>query len=578
MRKTKIVATIGPASEKPEILRELILAGMDVARLNFAHGSYEEQGARIKNIRKLSQELGKQVAILQDLPGPKLRIGEILNTQGLHLEEGQSISLLLSERAEREIPIPLPAVFKALKKGDRILLADGNIQLEVTKPGKERVECEVISGGNLLSHQGVNLPGVSLPIPSLTEEDIKHLNFGMDMEVDWVALSFVRSANDIRHLRGIMLQRGAPIPVIAKIEKQEAVENIEEICEEADGVMVARGDLGLEIPLEEVPTQQKNILRLANKLGKPSIVATQMLESMVHNPRPTRAEVADVANAILDGADAVMLSEETTIGRYPVEAVSIMHRIAERTEKFIDTRRFFAYRLNEGVETTTDAIAISACQIAISLSAKAIITVTSSGYTARMVSRYRPSTPVIATTPEVKTLRRLSLVWGVYPCFIPYYDSTDEMLSKSIDIAKEAGFVKDGDVVVLTGGVPIKIPGTTNLLKVHMVARTLATGRSFGKGIVSGKLKWLKEKEEIASGYIVAVEKIEEWMLPYIKEAKAILTKEEGVRNYRLLTNSEIEAPLLVGIGVGEEILRDGMILTVDFDKGVISEGETKVI
>lgn len=577
MRKTKIVATIGPSSEAPEILRKLILAGMDVARLNFAHGTYEEQGARIINIRKLSEELGKQVAILQDLPGPKLRIGEILCAEGLMLEEGKSVSLVLSSRADKEIPVPIPAIFEAVKKGDRILLADGNIQLEVTEPAKERAECEVIVGGVLLSHQGMNLPGVRLPISTITDDDIRHLNFGMDMEVDWVALSFVRSAKDIRLLRRVMLRRGASIPIIAKIEKKEAVEEIEEICEEADGIMVARGDLGLEIPLEEVPTQQKNIIRLANKLGKPCIVATQMLESMVHNPRPTRAEVADVANAILDGADAVMLSEETTIGKYPVEAVSMMHRIAERTEKFIDTRHIFASRLKDKVQTTTDAIAVSACQIAENLSAKAIITVTSSGYTARMVSRYRPSTPIIATTPEVKTLRRLPLLWGVYPLFIPYYESTDEMLSRSIDVAKGAGFVRDGDLVVLTGGVPIKVPGTTNILKVHLVARTLATGKSFGEGTVCGKLKWFKEGMPTKE-YIVAVDRIEEKYLPYLKEAKAIITREKGVRPYLLLTKAEIEVPLFTELEVGPEVLKDEMILTVDLEKGVILEGETKVI
>ncbi|MBC7329827.1 pyruvate kinase [bacterium] len=578
MRKTKIVATIGPASEKPEVLRLLIEAGMDVARLNFAHGTYEEHRERIKNTRRIASEFGKPVAILQDLPGPKLRIGELASEEGLVLEEGAIVNLILAEKAEKDIPIPIPPIFSALKEGNRVLLADGNIQLEVLKPGKERIECQVIAGGTLLSHQGINLPGVSLPISSITEEDIKHLNFGIDMGVDWVALSFVRSAKDIKRLRQLMLRRGDYIPIIAKIEKQEAVQNIEEICREADGIMVARGDLGLEIPLEEVPAQQKNIIRLANKLGKPCIVATQMLESMVRNPRPTRAEVTDVANAILDGADAVMLSEETTIGKYPVEAVKIMHRIAERTERFIEQRNFFAQRLSEKVESTTDAIAISACQIAENLSAKAIITVTSSGYTARMVSRYRPSIPIIAITPEQKTLRRLPLVWGVYPCFRPYYESTDEMLSNSIEAAKESGLVKDGDVVVLTGGVPIKVPGTTNLLKVHMIARTLATGKGFGEGTITGVLKWLKKEGQLVKGYIVAVEKVEEKLLPYLKEAKAILTREEGVQPYLLLTKAEIDVPLLTGIDVGEEVLKEGMVLTVDVDKGVVLEGETQVV
>ncbi|MBC7327481.1 pyruvate kinase [bacterium] len=577
MRKTKIVATIGPASEKPEILSRLISEGMDVARLNFAHGTHQEQGERIKNIRRLSKEIGKEIAILQDLPGPKLRVGNILKEEGLPLEEGQTVYVVLSESSDKDIPIPIPPVFEVVKKGDRILLADGNIQLEVVSPGKDKIECEVIVGGVLLSHQGINLPGVSLPISAITDDDIKHLYFGMDMGVDWVALSFVRNARDIRRLRRIMLRKGFLIPIIAKMEKQEAVQNMEEICREADGIMVARGDLGLEIPLEDVPTQQKNIIKLANRYGKPCIVATQMLESMVHNPRPTRAEVADVANAILDGADAVMLSEETTIGKYPVEAVRIMHRIAERTERFINAGNFFASRLSEKVESTTDAIAISACRIAESLSAKAIITVTSSGYTARMVSRYRPSVPIIAVTPEMQTLRRLALVWGVYPCHMPYYDTTDEMLSKSIDVAKEAGFVKDGDVVVLTGGVPIKVPGTTNLLKVHIVARTLATGKAFGEGTVSGVLKWLK-KEEPVSGYIVAVEKIEERFLPFLKEAKAIITREAGTEPYLLLSKSEIDVPLLTEVSVGEETLKDGSLLTVDFDKGVILEGETRVV
>ncbi|MGC9003848.1 MAG: pyruvate kinase [bacterium] len=578
MRKTKIVVTIGPVSEKPEILRQLILAGMDVARLNFAHGTYEEHKERIKNIRSLAKELGRVVAILQDLPGPKLRIGELSKEEGLTLEEGEIVNLVLDEKADKDIPIPIPAIFGALKEGDKILLADGNIQLEVEKPGRERVVCRVIVGGVLLSHQGITLPGVSLPISSITEEDVRHLNFGIDMEVDWVALSFVKSAKDIRRLRQLMLRRGKHIPIIAKMEKQEAVENMEEICREADGIMVARGDLGLEIPLEDVPTQQKNIIRLANKLGKPCIVATQMLESMVHNPRPTRAEVADVANAILDGADAVMLSEETTIGKYPVEAVRMMHRIAERTEKFIEKRNFFSSRLAEKVESTTDAIAVSACQIASNLSAKAIITVTSSGYTARMVSRYRPSIPIIAVTPEETTLRRLSLVWGVYPCYRPYYESTDEMLTQSIEAAREMGLVNDGDVVVLTGGVPIKVPGTTNLLKVHIVARTLATGKGFGEGTVTGVLKWLKKEGEVLKGYIVAVQRIEEKFLPYLKEAKAILTREEGVNPYLVLAKANIEIPLITGINVGEEVLKDGMVLTVDFDKGLVLEGETQVV
>jgi len=578
MRKTKIVATIGPASEKPEVLRLLIEAGMDVARLNFAHGTYEEHRARIINTRRIASELGKPVAILQDLPGPKLRIGELASEEGLVLEEGAIVNLVSAEKAEKDIPIPIPPIFSALKEGDRVLLADGNIQLAVLKPGKETIECQVIVGGTLLSHQGINLPGVSLPISSITEEDIKHLNFGMDMEVDWVALSFVKSAKDIKRLRQLMLRRGNYIPIVAKMEKQEAVQNMEEICREADGVMVARGDLGLEIPLEEVPAQQKNIIRLANKLGKPCIVATQMLESMVHNPRPTRAEVTDVANAILDGADAVMLSEETTIGKYPVEAVKIMHRIAERTERFIEQRNFFAQRLSEKVENTTDAIAISACQIAEHLSARAIITVTSSGYTARMVSRYRPSIPIIAVTPEEKTLRRLPLVWGIYPCFRPYYESTDEMLSKSIEAARETELVRDGDVVVLTGGVPIKVPGTTNLLKVHIIARTLATGKGFGEGTITGVLKWLKKEGQVVKGFIVAVERIEEKLLPFLKEAKAILTREEGIRPYLLLNKAEIDVPLLTGIDVGEEVLKDGMVLTIDVDKGIVLEGETQVV
>lgn len=578
MRKTKIVATIGPVSESTEVLRELILAGVDVFRLNFAHGSYEEHGARIRNVRNLSQELDKNIAILQDLPGPKLRIGDI-GEEGMFLEEGDIVYLVLGERrqGEKEIPLPIPAVFGSLKEGQKVLLVDGRLELEVRKSEDERIECRVVAGGELHSRQGISFPAADLPISSPTEEDIRHLRFGIDMDIDWVALSFVKSAKDIQKLRRIMFQRGVQIPIIAKIETKEAVDNLDSICEEADGIMVARGDLGLEIPQEEVPVQQKRIIKLANRLGKPCIVATQMLESMVENPRPTRAELADIANAILDGADALMLSEETTVGKYPVEAVRVMHHVARTTEIFADSQKTFGERLRAQVETVTDAIAISACQIAASLSARAIITVTSSGYTARMISRYRPNAPIIATTPEDKTLRRLAVVWGVYPLFIPYYEDTDEMLSKSIEVAREAGFVKEGDVVVLTGGVPIKVSGTTNLLKVHMISRILATGRGFGTGTITAPLRWFKEGVEVR-GCAVALEKLEENVLPYLREAKVIITKEQGIAPYLLLAKADMDIPILTEVSTGKEVLKDGLLVTVDIDRGLILEGETKVI
>lgn len=469
MIKTKIVCTIGPASSSCEKIEKLIQGGMDVARLNFSHGSHEKHHQLIENIRQASLKANESVAILQDLGGPKIRIGKI-EKEPILLKEGSSFILTNREVLgdEQGVSVTFPSLPQKVKKGDRIFLADGTLELKVKELTSTDIICRVVRGGKLTSHKGINIPNLSMDISSLTEKDYQDILFGIKNKVDFIGLSFTRNAEDVLRARKFLKENGAEdISLIAKIEKKEAVNNLKEIIETSDGIMIARGDLGVEIPLENVPLVQKNIIKRCNLLGKPVITATQMLMSMVNVPRPTRAEVTDVANAILDGTDAIMLSEETAVGNYPVEAVETMNKIALRVEKAIDYEKILSERSLSVKPNNPDAISHATCQVALDLKAKAIVTFTLSGSTARMVSRYRPPVPIIAASTRDSTVRKLALSWGVYPFKSEELENTDDMIEKSRKVALATGLVVKGDKIIITAGIPFRIPGTTNLLKVE---------------------------------------------------------------------------------------------------------------
>jgi pyruvate kinase len=469
MRRTKIVCTLGPASQSEKTLQEMIHAGMDVARINFSHGNHEIHARNISLVRRLAQEEGRVLAVMGDLQGPKLRMGEI--AAEVTLREGQDFSLTtrLAPGDDREVNFPHPEVIGDVRPGDRVLLDDGLLELEALETTPTDIRCRVVIGGPLKSRKGVSLPEVSLSLPSLTEKDREDAAFAIQQGVDYLALSFVRRAKDISQLKDLLKQHQVSIPIIAKIEKREAVEALEEIIEISDGAMVARGDLGVEAPAEEVPIYQKRIIRLANEVGKPVITATQMLSSMMDNPRPTRAEASDVANAILDGTDAVMLSGETAVGKYPVEAVRMMAKIALTTERILPYKKWMHEAALEPSFTPTDAISQATCEIALELSAKAIISSTMSGHTARMVAKHRPARPIVAVTPSPETRRRLALIWGVCPLLVSEFAHTDQMIETAVQAALDEGMIEKGDTIVITAGVPLGGAGRTNMLKVHVV-------------------------------------------------------------------------------------------------------------
>ncbi len=467
--RTRIVCTLGPATDSDDMVRGMIRNGMDVARLNFSHGDHPTHAARIERVWRIAKEEQAVVAILGDLQGPKLRVGQIAGGP-LQLKTGATFTL-----TARRVPGDAAVVsvdFSGLPglvhPGDRILLNDGLIELRASSVDQADIVTQVISGGELSSHKGINLPGVPLQISALTDKDRTDLQFAVEQGVDFIALSFVRRAQDVMELKRLMAGRGAAIPVIAKIEKPEAIDHIDSILSVSDGVMVARGDLGVEAPPENVPIFQKMIIRKSNVAGKPVITATQMLESMISNPRPTRAEASDVANAILDGTDAVMLSGETAIGQYPLQAVEMMARIAREVEGNVEFRPSWP-QTPDGPVSITDAIGTSTCEIAKELNARVILTATSSGSTARTISRHRPHTPIFAVTWNEETQRRLALVWGVQTAVIPAAPNTEIMIDSSIQAALDRGVVQDGDLVVVTAGVPVGVAGRTNMIQVRTV-------------------------------------------------------------------------------------------------------------
>jgi pyruvate kinase len=584
MRKTKIVCTIGPASESLENTKKLIQAGMNVARLNFSHGDFEEHGNRIRNIRKACRELGKTVAILLDTKGPEIRLGNLAE-EPIELVAGEAVTLTTENIPgdRHRIPVTYKDLPRDVKPGDTILLDDGLIGLKVIEVRGTEIECEIQNSGPIKSKKGVNVPGVAISLPGITEKDANDIRFGIEQGIDFIAASFVRRASDVLEIRELLERHDAShIQIIAKIENRQGVDNLDEILEVADGLMVARGDLGVEIPVEEVPLVQKMMIEKCNRAGKPVITATQMLDSMQRNPRPTRAEATDVANAIFDGTDAIMLSGETAAGKYPVESVLTMARIAERAEAALEYREIFLRQASAQQTTVTEAISQAVANSALDLDANAIITSTESGYTARMVSKYRPKAPIIAVTPVEHVMRSLQLVWGVIPVLGKPAKTTDEMFDIAVNGAVGAGLVKLGDTVVITAGVPVGRSGSTNLIKIHTVGDLVAKGQGIGSQSATGRVVVAHTSEEAIAkakeGMILVTPSTNRDYMPAIEKAAALITEQGGITSHAAVVGLNLGIPVVLGVADATQRMTDGMEVTVYAEIGVIYTGQARVL
>jgi pyruvate kinase len=582
MRKTKIVCTIGPSSESLENTKKLIMAGMNVARLNFSHGDFEEHGNRIINIRKACAEMGKTVAILLDTKGPEIRLGKLAE-EPIELVAGEKITLTTEEILgdKNRIPVTYSNLPADVSIGSTILIDDGLIGLTVTGVQGTEIECQIVNSGPIKSKKGVNVPGVAISLPGITEKDANDIVFGIEQGVDFIAASFVRKASDVLEIRELLEKHNAShIQIISKIENQQGVDNLDEILEVSDGLMVARGDLGVEIPAEEVPLVQKSMIQKCNRAGKPVITATQMLDSMQRNPRPTRAEASDVANAIFDGTDAIMLSGETAAGKYPVE--SVMSRIVERAGSALEYREIFTKQANAQQATVTEAISQAVANSALDLNANAIITSTESGYTARMISKYRPKAPIIAVTPIEQVLRRLALVWGVIPALGTAATTTDEMFDIAVEGAIGTGLVRLGDTVVITAGVPVGRSGSTNLIKIHTVGDLVAKGQGIGSQAATGKVVVARTPEEAIaktkSGSILVTPSTDRDYMPAIEKAAAVITEQGGITSHAAVVGLNLGIPVVLGVENATELLSDNMEVTVYAEFGVIYTGQARVL
>ena len=581
-KKTKIVCTLGPASESEEVLTQLVENGLNVCRFNFSHGSHEEHKGRFDMAKKVREKLNKPVAILLDTKGPEIRTGNFADPEVL-LEEGQKFTITMEDvMGTKEImTVSYKGLAEDVKPGDVILIDDGLVGLRVQEINGGEINCTVENSGIVKNHKGVNVPGVSINLPALTPKDVSDIEFGIEQGIDFIAASFVRKASDVLAIREILERNNATnIQIISKIENQEGVDNLDEILKVSDGIMVARGDLGVEIPTEEMPIVQKMMIKKCNELAKPVITATQMLDSMIRNPRPTRAEVTDVANAIYDGTDAIMLSGETAAGKYPVEAVKMMATIAKRTEETLDYTQLLQENAKNN-NTVTDAISHATCSTAVDLNASAIISSTSSGYTARMVSKFRPKSPIIATTQDDRVMRQVSLSWGVYPVKCEQAGNTDEVIENSIEAAKSAGYIGNGELVVITAGVPVGVSGTTNLIKVHVTSEELVKGIGVGNQTVEGKVRILKGGEaceNFNAGDVLVTSMTDIEMNPAIEKAAAIITEEGGMTSHAAIVGLNLDKPVVLSATGIINSLEDGEVVTVDAARGVVYRGSTRVL
>lgn len=583
MRKTKIICTLGPAVDDENILKKLMQKGMDVARLNFSHGTHEEHKRRIDRFKKVRASLGLPIPLLLDTKGPEIRTGRFENGEVV-LKEGDEFTLVNEDIIgnNTRASVSYKGLYKDVKKGGRILINDGLVELEVVRIDGKDIHCTVLNGGVIGNNKGINVPNAEIHLPSLTEQDIADIRFGIENDLDFVAASFVRKASDVIEIKKVIEKYGGHgIKVIAKIENREGMKNFDEILKVADGIMVARGDLGVEIPVEEVPTVQKQLIEKCFRSGKPVITATQMLDSMIRNPRPTRAEASDIANAIYDGTSVIMLSGETAAGKYPVESLEMMSKIAEKAESSIDYWNRFSSMQYDMSTSVTNAISHATCTTAQDLQAAAIITFTQSGHTARMISRFRPACPIIATTTTERVWRQLSLSWGVISYLVKRVSTTDEMFDNGVEKALASGFVSNGDLVVITAGVPVGVSGTTNILKVHIVGKVLVQGTGIGEGAVTGELCVARTVEEanqrFQDGNILVVPFTNNDMLPVIKRASALIVEQGGIGSHAATVGLALEIPVIVGAENATSILKCGSVVTIDPARGLVYYGSSKV-
>ena len=579
MRKTKIVCTLGPATDDENVMRQLMLEGMSVARMNFSHGSHEEQKKRLDMVKKLRKELGLPVAALLDTKGPEIRIGDIEGGK-VELKKGQTFVLTMEDIVGNAevVSITYKQLYKDVKPGDSILIDDGLIGMEVQKIDGEEIVCQVKNGGFISNHKGVNVPGVELKMPFVSQKDYEDIVFAAEQDYDFIAASFTRTADDILEIRKILEEKGGQyIHIIAKIENMQGVENCEEILRVADGIMIARGDMGVEIPLEEVPVIQKKLIRMALKASKPVITATQMLDSMIKNPRPTRAETSDVANAIYQGTGAIMLSGETAAGAYPIEAVRTMARIAERTEKDIDYSREFKPRRLAERPDVTNAISHATCTTAMDLNAAAIVAVTKSGRTVGRIAKYRPSCPIIGCATHSRVCRQLSLMWGVIPVEMQEEETADDLFDHAVKLTEDKGLISRGDLVVITAGVPLGLSGTTNMLKVQVAGNTLLTGRGCNALKASGNVCVCNSAEDLAKtfrpGDIVVVSATNNDMMPQLKDAAGIITEQGDRYSHAAIVGIALDIPVITEAKNATRILKSGTFVTMDSEQGLVYSG-----
>ncbi|OHQ86847.1 pyruvate kinase [Staphylococcus sp. HMSC074F11] len=585
MRKTKIVCTIGPASESEEMLEKLMNAGMNVARLNFSHGSYEEHKARIDTIRKVAKRLNKTIGLLLDTKGPEIRTHNMKDGL-IVLEKGKEVIVSMDEveGTPEKFSVTYENLINDVNIGSYILLDDGLVELQVKEINKDKgeVKCDILNTGELKNKKGVNLPGVKVNLPGITDKDADDIRFGIKENVDFIAASFVRRPSDVLDIRQILEEEKAEITIFPKIENQEGIDNIEEILEVSDGLMVARGDMGVEIPPESVPMVQKDLIRKCNKLGKPVITATQMLDSMQRNPRATRAEASDVANAIYDGTDAVMLSGETAAGQYPEEAVKTMRNIAVSAEAAQDYKKLLSDRTKLVETSLVNAIGVSVAHTALNLNVKAIVAATESGSTARTISKYRPHSDIIAVTPREKTAIQCAIVWGVNPVVKEGRKTTDALLNNAVATAVETGRVSNGDLIIITAGVPTGEKGTTNMMKIHLVGDEIAKGQGVGRGSVVGHAIVADSASDLEgkdlSDKVIITNSVDETLVPYVETAIGLITEENGITSPSAIIGLEKGIPTVVGVEQATKEIKNDMLVTLDASQGKVFEGYANVL
>ena len=579
MRRTKIVCTLGPSTDKEEVLRNLMKNGMNVARMNFSHGTHEEQKARLDMIKKLREELNLPVAALLDTKGPEIRIGDVEGGK-LELKPGQEFTLTTEEMlgTEKKVTITYKELYKDVEPGDSILIDDGLIGMEVVRIDESDIVCRVKNGGFISNHKGVNVPGVELNMPFVSPKDLADIVFAVEQEYDFIAASFTRTGEDIMEIRMFLQEHGGEkIHIIAKLENKQGVKNCEDILRVADGIMIARGDMGVEIPLEEVPVIQKELIRKAMHMGKPVITATQMLDSMMKNPRPTRAETSDVANAIYQGTSAIMLSGETAAGAYPIEAVQTMAKIAERTEQDIDYSREFKPRKLAEAPDVTSAISHATCTTAADLKAAAIVAVSKSGRTVSRIAKYLPVCPIIGCTTDERVYRQLNLLWGVTPVVMEEANTADELFDHAVELAEQKGLIARGELVVIAAGVPVGLSGTTNMMKVQIAGNALVTGKGANKLKASGNVCVCSNDEDLEkkfrAGDIVVVEQTTNEMVHKLKDAAGIITETGDRYSHAAVVGMTLEIPVITSARNATRILKSGTFVTMDAEQGIVYNG-----